>query len=194
MKKDIKIRKVKLEDAEQYIKLSNLVWRSAYKNIFPESVFEARESEATVNRMVNGFAEHTINNPNYFSYVAEIDGEIIGLMGGSYRSHYKHFQEDKYADLQGLYIHPDYQHIGLGKRFFDMFTTKIKKKGITNFIIGVLQDNKQARKAYEKWGGKLDAYSQPYVKAGKEYVEVFYTFDLTKEKKLEEKKHEIDFK
>ena len=57
-----------------------------------------------------------------------------------------------------------------------------------------MQDNKQARKAYEKWGGKLDAYSQPYVKEGKEYVEVFYTFDLTKEKKLEEKKHEIDFK
>ena len=179
MKNKIKIRKVKLEDAEQYIKLTNLVWRSAYKSIFPESVFEARESEETISRMVNGFAKYTINNPNYFSYVAEIDGKIIGLLGGSYQSHYEHFQNEEYADLQAVYIHPDFQHIGLGKKFFDLFVTKIKKKGITKFVIGVLQDNKQARRAYEKWGGKLDAYSKPYMKEGKEYIEVFYTYDLT---------------
>lgn len=179
MKNKIKIRKVKLEDAEQYIKLTNLVWRSAYKNIFPESVFKARESEETISRMVNGFAKFTVKDPNYFSYVAEIDGKIIGLLGGSYQSHYEHFQNEEYADLQAVYIHPDFQHIGLGKKFFDLFVTKIKKKGITKFVIGVLRDNKQARKAYEKWGGKLDAYSKSYVKEGKEYTEVFYTYDIT---------------
>lgn len=184
METEYRIRKVKLGDAEQYIKLTNFVWRSAYKNIFPESVFTARENEERINRMINGFAEHAIHNPNYFSYVAEADGKIIGLMGGSYRSQYTHFQETDYADLQALYIHPDFQHIGLGKKFFDLFVSKIKKKGITKFVIGVLKDNKQARKAYEKWGGKLDTYSKPFVREGKEYDEVFYTYDLENFKQI----------
>ena len=43
--KNIIIRKVKSEDAEQYIKLGNLVWRIAYRHIFPEEVFIDRESK-----------------------------------------------------------------------------------------------------------------------------------------------------
>ena len=173
-----KIRKVKIEDAEQYIKLTNLVWHSAYKDIFPKSVFERRESEKSINKMINGFAEYQINNPNHFSYIAEVNGEIIGLMSGAYLSEYEHFSSIKYADLQCLYIHPDYQHKGLGKKFFDLFVKEIARNGITKFVIGVLQDNKQARNAYEKWGGKLDTYTQPFVKDGKEYTEVFYMYDL----------------
>lgn len=44
------IRPVRPEDAEQYFKLNNLVWRSAYKDIFPEEVFKNRESEKVINK------------------------------------------------------------------------------------------------------------------------------------------------
>ena len=182
MENEYKIRKVKEEDAEQYIKLSSLVWHSAYQNIFPESVFKSMESGEIVNKMIKSFAKHQIYNPNQFSYVAEVDGKMIGLMSGTYLSKYEHFSKEDYAELQCLYIHPDYQHKGLGKKFFDVFVGEIKKKDIKKFVIGVLQDNKQARSAYEKWGGKLDSYSQPFIKEGKEYAEVFYTFNLTQEK------------
>ena len=39
-KQEVVIRKVKVSDAEQYVKLHNLVWKDAYRNIFPEEVFE----------------------------------------------------------------------------------------------------------------------------------------------------------
>ena len=39
----ILIRKVRNDDAKQYIELINSVWRDAYKNIFPEEVFIDRE-------------------------------------------------------------------------------------------------------------------------------------------------------
>lgn len=39
----ILIRKVRNDDAIQYIELINFVWRVAYKNIFPEDVFIDRE-------------------------------------------------------------------------------------------------------------------------------------------------------
>ena len=84
-----------------------------------------------------------------------------------------------FADLNGLYIHPDYQHIGLGKEFFDIFVEEIKKKNINKFMLGVLKDNLQARKAYEKWGGKLDTtYSLPYENCGVKTEEVFYIYEL----------------
>ena len=41
----ILIRKVRNDDAKQYIELINSVWRDAYKNIFPEDVFINRERE-----------------------------------------------------------------------------------------------------------------------------------------------------
>ena len=66
--------------------------------------------------------------------------------------------------------------------------TQAKSNGATKFVIGVLKDNHNAKKVYEKWGGKLDEYTQPFVKLGVGYDEVFYTYDLTKENKLKGEK------
>ena len=67
-----------------------------------------------------------------------------------------------------------------------MFEKWAKENGATKYVIGVLRDNYKARKVYEKWGGKLDEYVQPFVKLGVEYDEVFYTYNLEKEDKKEQ--------
>ena len=173
------IRKTETKDAEQFVKLRNLVWRSAYAHIFPEEVFIQMESEEKIARFKAGFAEHQLA-PDRITYVAELNGKLIGFFVGVFLSDYGYFKEKKYADLQAIYIHPDYQHIGLGREFFNIFVNELRERNIKNFVIGVLKDNKQARNAYEKWGGKLKDYSQPFVKLGKEYTEVFYTYDVSK--------------
>ncbi len=178
MKIEYKIRKAELKDAEQFVKLNILVWRNAYKDIFPESVFVEREKR--VGKNIQNVSKHQLENPNGISYIAEINGKIVGIMAGLYLSENIHFKEYGFADLKALYIHPDFQHFGIGKAFFDIFVDEIKKKGISKFVIGALKDNKQARKAYEKWGGKLDSYTQPFVVDGIDYPEVFYIYDLTK--------------
>lgn len=173
------IRKITANDAEQFIRLGNLVWRSAYGDIFPEEVFVQRESEEIINKMKAGFAEHQLANDK-IAYVAEVDGEIIGYLSGTLKSEYEYFGSRNYADLQAVYIHPKYQHMGLGKEFFDIFVFELKKRKIKSFVIGVLKDNQQARKAYKKWGGTLSEYTQPLVKKGIEYTEVYYTYDTEK--------------
>ena len=185
MKKEYKIRKTEPKDVEQYVRLNTYVWRCAYKDIFPESVFV--EGEKNINITIENFSKR-FKNPNGISYVAEIDGKIVGIMSGSYLSGNEHFKEQGFADLRALYVHPDFQHLGIGKALFDAFVEEIKKKGIAKFVIGCLKENKQARKAYEKWSGKLDEYSQPFVINGVDYPEVFYTYDLTKENKLKGEK------
>ena len=103
-------------------------------------------------------------------------------------SHYEHFGKMGYADLGAIYIHPDYQGLGIGSKLKQIFIDWAKSNGATKFVIGVLKDNHNARKIYEKWGGKLDEYTQPFVKLGVEYDEVFYTYDLTKENNLKGEK------
>ena len=66
-----------------------------------------------------------------------------------------------------------------------MFEKWAKENGATKYVIGVLRDNHKARRVYEKWGGKIDKYVQPFVKLGVDYDEVFYTYDLEKEFKKE---------
>ena len=173
---NIIIRKAQPKDAMQYHTLGLLVWRDAYKHIFPEEVFV--EKEAKINKKIATFAQDCVTNNNQIVLVAESDSKIIAFMFGLRKSNYQHFADMGYADLVALYIHPNFQHKGLGRKLKDKFVEWAKQNGATKFVIGVLKDNKQGRSAYEKWGGKLESYTQPFVKLGKEYPEVFYTFDI----------------
>ena len=176
MNNKIIIRPIKPDDAEQYVRLGLLVWRDAYKHIFPEEVFIEKENKAE--DKIKNFDKSIYNNNITLCFVAEIDGKIVGFLFGRRISHYQYFGEKGYADLEAIYIHPDYQGQGIGGRFKQIFIDWAKENGAKKFVIGVLKDNFKARKVYEKWGGKLDEYTQPFVKLGVEYDEVFYTFDL----------------
>ena len=171
----LRIRKVKPEDARGWVILNNKVWRDAYKNIFPEEVFIDRESK--LEEKIKTFADRMKNDNENIAYVAEYEGKLVGLMSGSIKSTYDHFHDD-YADLIAVYIDPEYQGLGIGTKFKNIFEEWAKKNGATKYVIGVLKENHKARKVYESWGGKLDSYEQGFVKLGVSYPEVFYTIDL----------------
>jgi len=170
------IRQTKIEDAEQHVKLGILVWRNAYKHIFPEEVFVERENNA--DEKIKSFDKRIQNDNTTLSYVAEMEGKIVGFIFARMISTYEHFGDMGYADLEAIYIHPDYQGLGIGNKLKQVFIDWAKTNGATKFVIGVLKDNYKARKVYEKWGGKLDSYTQPFVKLGVGYDEVFYTFEI----------------
>ena len=97
-------------------------------------------------------------------------------MRGSIISSYEHF--DKYADLIGIYINPKFQGNGIGTSFRKIFEKWAKENGASKYVIGVLKDNKKARKVYEEWGGKLSEFEEDYIKFNIKYKEVFYVYDL----------------
>ena len=99
--------------------------------------------------------------------VAEDKNKIIGLVNAKLKSFNPHFAEHGFADLEALYIHPDYQHAGLGSEFKSRFIKWAKENGANKYVIGVLKENLPARKVYEKWGGKLDEFTRSFIKAGK---------------------------
>lgn len=178
MKENYIIRKAIVEDAEQFVKLKNLVWRDAYKNIFPEEVFLELENQEVIDFKIDSFESYLISNINIFSYVVEVDNKIIGLMHGCHESEYDYFSNLGYAELQAIYIKPEYQHLGIGSKLFKIFKQEIKNKNLNKFVIGVLKDNFPARKCYEHWGGKLEDYTKIFTRLNKDYIEVFYTFKI----------------
>ena len=171
----IKIRKVKSEDARKWYELCNRVWRNAYRDIFPEEVFIERENQ--LEEKIKDFDNKMQNNNESIAYVAEYNGEIVGIMRGSINSLYEYYGIE-YADLNSLYIDPLYQGYGIGKQLKVIFEKWAKENGASKYVIGVLKDNKKARKVYESWGGKLSKHEQDFVKLGIKYPEVFYMYDL----------------
>ena len=175
----LQIRKVKPEDARDWFVLGNKVWRDAYSHIFPEEVFIEKDNQ--VEEKTKTFTDKMKNDDKNIAYVAEYNGEIIGIMRGSINSSYNHFNE--YADLIALYVDPKYQGLGIGSSFKNIFEQWAIENGATQYVIGVLKDNIKARKVYESWGGKLSEFEEYFVKLGVGYPEVFYTYDLQKELK-----------
>ena len=171
------IRKVKPEDARGWFVLGNKVWRDAYSNIFPEEVFIEKDNR--IDEKVKTFSDKMRNDNENIAYVAEYNGEIIGIMCGSIKSAYSNFNSD-YADLIALYVDPKFQGYGIGTAFKNVFEEWALENGATQYVIGVLKDNMKARSVYESWGGKLSEYEEDYVKLGVGYPEVFYTYDLQK--------------
>ena len=70
MNNEIIIRKFKIDDAENYLKLTDIVWKDCYKHIFPEQVFIDREN-ALVDR-INSFVDKVMR-------IVERNGNEVGF-------------------------------------------------------------------------------------------------------------------
>ena len=171
----IKYRQIRKEDGYEWYTLLDKVWRAAYGHIFPEKVFDAREN-AMADR-VSAFTEEKFIGERKTAYVAECEGKIVGLMFGTLDSGYEYFKKD-YADLVALYIDPEYQGMGIGTALRDIFIKWAKERDADQMVIGVLKENRKARKVYESWGGTLSEYEQDFVQMKVGYPEVFYTYKI----------------
>lgn len=172
---DVRYRLIRKEDGYEWYTLLDTVWRSAYGNIFPEEVFDARDSHRE--ERAAAFTEEKFIGERKTAYVAEKDGKIVGLMFATLDSDYEFFRND-YADLVALYVHPDYQGRGIGSGLRDLFIKWAKEKKADRYVIGVLKENTKARKVYESWGGKLSEHQHDFTVMNAGYPEVFYTYKI----------------
>lgn len=173
---DIKIRKLEIADCYDAKLLINKVWRLAYADFMPQSVFDKKD--ANIDESVKKFICQ-LENGEIFGYVAIFDNRIIGVAIAKNLTGYNHYKPLGFADLQILYILPEFQGIGLGSKFFELIKKDFKTAGVTKMLICALEKNTKARAVYEKWGGKLDlTYKKDYETCGETFVDVFYLFDL----------------
>ena len=138
---DVVIRKASKDDALAIAEIYAYTWQSAYKDILPSDVIEEK---------VKGIPAHSerlrekMHLTNFL--VAEVDGRVVGLL--SYRkSRHEKFPDS--GDIMDIYILPDFQHKGIGKRLFLAGLDKIIELGCDDLILHVLKDNKKALGFYQ---------------------------------------------
>lgn len=79
------------------------------------------------------------------------------------------------GEIYELYLKPEYQGLGFGRRLFAAVRRDLADRGLTGLAVQVLSDNQPGRAFYRALGGQLAAKSS-YKSAGKRLGLSIYTW------------------
>jgi len=162
------------KDVEQIVRLKTAVTRETYKDFIPEYVLD--EEALLINDRIEKYKQTTLNENGFVNYVVTKWGRVIGFVDANITGFKEHYQKLGYAELFGIFVDSRYQGKGLGKKLFKKAMAGLKVLGSTHMVIYVFEDNRVARDAYERWGGRLDDHTE-YREREKQTV-VCYVFEL----------------
>lgn len=106
-------------------------------------------SNTTEQMLKDGFGE----NPIFGSFLAEVDGKIVGLSIYYYR--YSTWK-GKRLYLEDIVVEEDMRGKGVGKELFEKTVAKAKEENCSGMMWQVLDWNESAIDFYKKYGTKFD--------------------------------------
>ena len=163
------IRKTKYEDIEQIVDINIKDWKKIYKGIIDNEILENLNREEKIRKWKEHYnIENTI--------VAEENGIILGYCRYTDNAVYENTDID--SEIIALYV--DYSKLrhGIGKKLVEYVKEDLRNKNKIKMVIWCLEKNENARKFYEKMGGKLLPNKKYFEKEGKKYKEVGYIFNI----------------
>ncbi len=143
----IAIRRPVLGDAAATARVHALSWKSVYRGIVPDDFLDSIDVDAWAERHRRNMAE---DPEDFVSYVAELDGEIVGwALGGPNREAASEFSSELYT----IYLLPDYLRRGIGRKLIAAVAESLLGLGFESLLVWALAENWAARKFYEARGG-----------------------------------------
>jgi GNAT superfamily N-acetyltransferase len=146
----IDVRPARIADAPGLADVYAAAWREAYSGIIP-----ALTLEKMIVRRSAGWWRDIMKRRAIL--VLEVGGAVVG---------YTTFApaagrgQTGAAEVQELYLKPEYQGIGLGVRLFSAAIKRIRSRGYGRVLVRALADNDRANGFYARHGGKLIAKSE----------------------------------
>lgn len=144
---DYIIREAKIEDCHELSYLKLVIWNQVYIDIYPKYKFDNYNYENEEKKF-----EKILNNKEVKLFVVESNNKILGYM--SCGSPIRKFMDYK-QEIGLLYLEEQLKYKGIGKILFNKAYNIIKNNGYDEFFISCNKYNINARKFYEKMGGKL---------------------------------------
>ncbi|MBR2638984.1 MAG: GNAT family N-acetyltransferase [Oscillospiraceae bacterium] len=132
---------VKPEEAHLLSEFRRKVWETTYRGIYPDKLID--EFDFGFHDSKNLFM---INSEEYSVYFITADGEKTG---------YLILQHKIPLYIQSLYLLPDFQRKGIGRKIFGFVREHCRKNEIQKFYLCCHPENKNALAFYEKMGGKI---------------------------------------
>lgn len=139
-------------------------WRHAYKGIIPQDYLDG---------IPKGRWCRAFDNPKWHTLVMIADGKIIG--SSSYcASRFEKFSG--MGEIISIYFLPEYCGKGYGKHLLSRAVDELKAMGFTDIFLWVLEENRNARRFYEKCGFSFSGESLMDNIGGKDLVELQYVY------------------
>ena len=145
------IRPATFADIENILKVNQATWDISYLGCIPDSLLQERHK--TFNERVQKWQTSWHDK---IGFVAEINGQIVGETTGTKQG----LTNDCDCFLNTLYVHPDYQGLGIGKALFLTFTEKMKKLNKHKLEIHTLYKGIPDEKGNTKSGPSIGFYQK----------------------------------
>ena len=160
----IDVRPARLADAAELAEVYAAAWREAYSGIIPALTLE----RMIVRRSAPWWRE-TMKKRAVL--VLEVGGAVAGYANyaPAARAH------AGAAEIQELYLKPEYQGIGLGVRLFSAALKRIKSRGYGRVLVRALAENDRANGFYLRHGGQLIARTEENL-GGRMLACIWYEF------------------
>ena len=138
----IVIRKATEADVRQIAEILVEDWKRAYRGIMDSAFLDAMSVEQ----------RYPIEVQRYQKYMVATDGqEILGYAWNEMMA-----EETADCEIVALYVRYDRRKSGIGRMLFQNAMDSFRTAGKKTMIVWCLKENHEARKFYERMGGKAD--------------------------------------
>lgn len=164
----IKVRRIKAEDAEKYMKL--------FSKLDEETIFrlyEPGERKTSLSEQIIEI-EQMINNDNSTIIVAEDGDELVGYLSATSRSQ----KRVKHIVTIGIAILQSHVGKGIGKMLFKELEIWAKDHGKHRLELTVMKNNPSARALYQKMGFEVEGVKKDSIFVNGEYIDDIYMSKL----------------
>ena len=144
-------------------------WKKEYRGIIDDEILD----NLNRNEKIKKWREHyTVGNV----IVAEENGVVLGYC--KYDDNVVSKNTDIDSEIIAIYVDCDKLGRGVGRKLVEYVMNDLRNKNKSKMIIWCLEKNENARKFYEKMGGKLITDEKYFKKNGKRYKEVGYIYNI----------------
>lgn len=137
------IRIANSDDIKQIADIKIKGWQQAYEGIVDSNYLAGMTLENQIDNYTNYYDLNNI-------VVAERGNKIVGFCRFCFIQN-----TDIDCEIREIYVEPTLKRTGIGGMLFDYTKSLLKSKGSKKFAVGVFTNNNDARRFYEKMGGKI---------------------------------------
>lgn len=147
-------------------------WKYAYKDIVPQSYLDS---------IPHGQWASKVDQEGVSTLVLIENDTLIGTSSCS-KSRFAEF--DSFGEIISIYLLPQYIGKGYGRPLLEAAIDELVKLGYSDIFLWVLEENKRARKFYEKVGFTFSNHCLDDNIGGKELREMQYCYHAKQKNKL----------
>lgn len=144
---DFSIHLAKPSNLKQYTNLLQTTYETCYSNpkigltkkCFSKEIFNTQKAQ-------KNFKTSLINSSTQKTWLAFSDAKLIGSATCK-------ILDKNQAHFFGFYVHPKFQHQGIGKTLYQKV---LSFSGHRDLILGIYTHNTKTLEIYKKWGWEID--------------------------------------